>query len=142
MKFAMPSLDKGLFDYIYTTMESQRQHKYSKQILKDLAAIFQRDMQGSFKNAFVTLTDVKISPDLAIASVYVSVLPVQQGEYVMETIAHSSKRIRGTLGRAIGKQARIVPELRFFLDETEERASKMDSLIDGLDIPEEEESKE
>lgn len=123
-------------------MESKRQHKYSKQILKDLASIFQRDMQGSFKDAFVTLTDVEISPDLAIASIYVSVLPVDQGENVMEVIDHNVKRIRGALGRAIGKQARIVPELRFFLDQTEERAQKMDSLIDSLDIPEEDDSEE
>ncbi|MCB0505914.1 MAG: 30S ribosome-binding factor RbfA [Cyclobacteriaceae bacterium] len=123
-------------------METKRQHKYSKQILKDLAVIFQRDMQGNFKNAFVTLTDVEISPDLAIASVYVSVLPVQSGEEVMETISHHNKHIRGILGRAIGKQARVVPELRFFLDQTEENASRMDSLIDSLDIPAEEESEE
>lgn len=123
-------------------METKRQHKYAKQILKDLAAIFQRDMQGNFKGAFVTLTDVEISPDLSIAFIYVSVLPVQKGEEVMETISHHNKHIRGILGRAIGKQARVVPELRFFLDETEERASKMDSLIDGLDIPAEEEPEE
>ncbi|MCB0496631.1 MAG: 30S ribosome-binding factor RbfA [Cyclobacteriaceae bacterium] len=123
-------------------METKRQHKYAKQLLKDLADIFQRDMQGSFKNAFVTLTDVEISPDLAIASIYVSVLPVQNGEAVMEVIGHNSKRIRGTLGRLIGKQARIVPELRFFLDQTEENASKMDALINSLDIPEEEEPEE
>lgn len=116
-------------------METQRQHKYSKQILKDLALIFQRNIQDSFNSAFVTLKEVKISPDLSIASIYISVLPVAKGEEVMHIIDQNNKRIRGILGKTIGKQARIVPHLRFFLDSTEEDASKMDSLIDKLDIP-------
>lgn len=119
-------------------METQRQHKYSKQILKDLAQIFQRNIQDHFGGAFVTLKEVKISPDLAIATIYVSVLPIQKAEEVMAIIESNNKRIRGLLGNAIGKQARVVPSLRFFIDNTEERASKMDTLIDNLDIPEEE----
>jgi len=118
-------------------METQRQHKYSKQILKDLAQIFQRNIQDYFRGAFVTLKEVKISPDLAIATVYVSVLPVSKGDEVMEIIGQHAKRIRGLLGNAIGKQARIVPQLRFFLDNTEEEATKMDSIIEKLDIPKE-----
>ncbi len=123
-------------------METQRQHKYSKQILKDLAQIFQRNIQDNFKGAFVTLKEVKISPDLAIATVYISVLPVAKGEEVMAIIEHNAKRIRGLLGNAIGKQARIVPSLRFFLDNTEEEASKMDTLLDKLDIPEEDDTED
>ncbi len=118
-------------------METQRQHKYSKQILKDLAEIFQRNLQDNFRNTLVTLKEVKISPDLAIATIYVSVLPVSKGEDVMAIIDQNNKRIRGILGKVIGKQARIVPSLRFFLDKTEEDASKMDTIIDKLEIPKE-----
>jgi len=124
------------------SMESQRQHKYAKQILKDLAQIFQRNIQDSFHGAFVTLKEVKISPDLSIASIYISVLPISKGEEVMLIIDQNNKRIRGILGKAIGKQARIVPHLRFFLDNTEEEASKMDSLLENLDIPEEDQSED
>jgi len=118
-------------------MESQRQHKYSKQILKDLAEIFQRNIQDNFRGVLVTLKEVKISPDLSIATIYVSVLPVAKGEEVMAIIEQNNKRIRGILGKAIGKHARIVPSLRFFLDSTEEEGSKMDSILDKLDIPKE-----
>lgn len=128
--------------YFYTIMETQRQHKYSKQILKDLALIFQRNIQDDFHGAFVTLKEVKISPDLAIATVYVSVLPIAKGDEVMSIIDQHASRIRGLLGNAIGKQARIVPQLRFFLDSTEEDGSKMDSLLDKLDIPKEDKSKD
>ena len=119
-------------------MDSTRQHKYSKLILRDLAEIFQRDYRDSFSPAFVTLTGVKVSPDLGVASVYVSVLPSNEKERVIESIEHKKSHIRGELGRRIGKQARIIPDLRFFLDETEENASKMDNLFNHLDIPPEE----
>lgn len=116
-------------------MESKRQHKYSRLILKDLAEIFQHSYRDSFNPAFVTLTDVEISPDLGIASVYVSVLPITEKDRVMEALEHRKSHIRGELGRRIGKQARIVPELRFFLDETEENAAQMDALFENLYIP-------
>ena len=116
-------------------MDTTRQHKYSKLILRDLAEIFQRDFRDSFGPAFVTLTSVEVSPDLSIASVYISVMPSAEKERVLESIEHKKSRIRGELGRRIGKQARIVPDLRFFLDETEENASKMDDLFKNLDIP-------
>ena len=123
-------------------MNSQRQHKYSKLILRDLAEIFQRDFRDSFGTAFVTLTGVKISPDLAIASIYISVLPSSVKEEVLEAIENKKSHIRGALGRRIGKQARIVPDLRFFLDETEENAAQMDEMFKGLVIPPDENKKD
>ena len=116
-------------------MDTKRQHKYSKLILKDLAEIFQHDYRDSFSPAFVTLTGVEISPDLSMASVHVSVMPNSEKERVMESITNKKSHIRGELGRRIGKQARIVPDLRFFLDETEEQANQMDALFKGLHIP-------
>ena len=121
-------------------MDTKRQHKYSKLILRDLAEIFQHDYRDSFGPAFVTLTSVEVSPDLAIASVYVSVMPNSEQENVIETLAHKKSHIRGELGRRIGKQARIVPDLRFFLDETEENAAQMDALFNDLEIPPAEET--
>ena len=123
-------------------MDTKRQHKYSKLILRDLAEIFQHDYRDSFGRAFVTLTGVEVSPDLSIASVYVSVLPNSEQEKVIETLGHKKSHIRGELGRRIGKQARIVPDLRFFLDETEEHASQMDALFKDLEIPPPEEPKD
>ena len=116
-------------------MDTKRQHKYSKLILRDLAEIFQHDYRDSFGRAFVTLTGVEVSPDLSIASVYISVLPNSEQDKVMETLGFKKSHIRGELGRRIGKQARIVPDLRFFLDETEEQAAKMDDLFKDLEIP-------
>ncbi len=116
-------------------METKRQHKFSRLILRDLADIFQQDLRDSFSPAFVTLTGAEISPDLSVASIYVSVLPNKEKDRVMAAIGQMKGHIRGELGKRIGKQARIVPELRFFPDDTQEQAEHMEDLFKELDIP-------
>jgi ribosome-binding factor A len=115
--------------------ESTRQLKYSKLIQKDLSDIFQKNKSGIFSNEFVTIADVRMSPDLSIATVYLSMLLVKDKEALLEKINTHKNEIRRDLGNKIGKQVRIVPDLRFFIDDTEEKAAKIDSLIDSLDIP-------
>jgi len=119
--------------------QSKRQHKFGKQIQKDISAIFQRDVHHFFSGSLVTITDVEMSPDLGLARVYLSVFPIKDAEKVFESVDEKKSEIRGALGRLIGKQVRIVPELAFFHDDTEEKASHIDQLIDGLEIPEEDE---
>ncbi len=115
--------------------ESTRQLKYSKLIQKDLSDIFQRDKGGILSGAFVTIAEVKMTPDLSIATAYLSMLMVKDKEALLEKINDHKSEIRRDLGNKIGKQVRIVPDLRFFIDDVEEEASKMDELIDSLDIP-------
>ena len=120
-------------------MESKRQEKYSKQIQKDLAEIFQQDPPHYFGSSLGTITEVSVSPDLGLARVYISVFPITMAERVFENLNELKSEIRLKLGKKIGKRVRIVPELAFFHDDTEEKATKIDSLIDNLDIPPEEE---
>tara|TARA_B100000609_G_C17094672_1_gene371190 strand:- start:69 stop:437 length:369 start_codon:yes stop_codon:yes gene_type:complete len=120
-------------------MDSKRQLKFSRQILKDISEIFQKDPRHYFGNALVTVTDVEVSPDLALAKIYMSVFPIKEKEEVFFSINNKKGEIRRILGNKIGKRVRIVPELAFFHDDTEERASYMDQLIDNLDIPPEDE---
>lgn len=115
--------------------ESTRQQKYAKLIQKDLSDIFQKDKLGLFGNSFVTIADVRVTPDLSIAKIYLSMLMVNDKEGLIETITARKSEVRKILGNKIGKQVRIVPDLLFFIDEVEERASKMDKLIDSLNIP-------
>lgn len=115
--------------------ESTRQLKYAKLIQKDLSDIFQRDKMGVFSGSFVTIADVKMTPDLSIATVYLSMLMVKDKDALLDKINEHKNEIRRDLGNKIGKQVRIVPDLRFFIDDVEESASKIDKLIDSLDIP-------
>ncbi len=114
-----------------------RQQKFAKLIQKELSDIFQRDKRGILENAFVTIVEVRVSPDLAIAKVYISMMLVKDKTAMLEKIRARKNEIRKALGNKIGKQVRVVPELIFFIDEVEEDAQRMDKLISGLDIPKE-----
>ena len=116
-------------------MESKRQIKYGKQLKKDLADIFQSDPHHFFGEALVTLTHVSVSPDLGLARVYLSIFPDSQADRTFNHLENIKSEVRGKLGRKIGKRVRVIPELAFFHDNTEEKASKIDALIDSLDIP-------
>jgi ribosome-binding factor A len=115
--------------------ETTRQQKYSKLILKELSDIFLRDKRGILDNAFITIADVRMSPDLSVARIYISMLLVKEKEKVLENITLRKGEIRKALGNRIGKQVRIIPELIFFKDEVEENATRLDELIKNLNIP-------
>lgn len=118
-------------------MDSQRQQKFAKLIQKDLSDIFQKDIPAAPQGGLATVSHVRISPDLGVASVYVSFLGVAKPEEAMRLLDEKNKAIRNELGKRIRHQARIVPELRFFLDTTGEEADKIEKLIAGLNIPKE-----
>jgi ribosome-binding factor A len=116
-------------------MSSTRQLKYSKLIQKELSDIFQRDKRGILDNAFITIADVKVSPDLSVAKVYISMMLAKDKQGILDKINSRKKEIRHALGEKIGKQVRIIPELVFYIDEVEENAQRMDELIKNLHIP-------
>ncbi|UII27883.1 30S ribosome-binding factor RbfA [Fulvivirga maritima] len=125
---------------IFASMnESKRQQKFSRLIQRDFSDIIQKDKQGIFTNNFVTVADVRMSPDLSVAKIYLSMMLVKDKEGLLDKIDMHKSELRRDLGNKIGKQVRIVPELIFYVDEVEERASRIDKLIDDLDIPSEDE---
>lgn len=116
-------------------MESKRQQKVARQLQKDLSEIFQREVPHLFNGAFITVTSVKISPDLSVARVYLSFLATKNKEQLLDTIQEKSKVIRQLLGDRVRHQLRIVPDVSFYIDDTVEYADKMDKLFQGIDIP-------
>jgi ribosome-binding factor A len=114
---------------------STRQQKYAKLLQKELSEIFQQDKKGILENAFITIADVRVSTDLAIAKVYISMMLVKDKQKTLDKINLRKNEIRKALGNKIGKQVRIVPELIFYIDEVEENAQRMDDLIKNLNIP-------
>jgi len=112
-----------------------RQQKFSRLIQKELSDIFQRDQRGFLGNAFITIVDVRISPDLGVARVYISMVLVKDKKALLEKLDNHKKEIRKALGERIRNQARIVPELAFFIDDVEENAERMDQLLKNLKIP-------
>ncbi len=118
-------------------MESKRQQKFGRQIQKDLSDIFQKDFREIFGKGMVTITDVKVSPDLSVARCYLSFLLVENPQLVVSELNEKQKSIRNVLAAKIRYQVRIIPSLSFFLDDTAEYAAKIDALFEGLQIPKE-----
>ncbi len=116
-------------------MDNKRQQKFSRLIQKELGDIFQREGRAHFGNVFITVTRVQVTPDLGVARVYLSFMLAPNKQFLLEDIQEKTKIIRQQLGGRIRHQARVIPELVFFLDETAEYAAKMDTLISGLNIP-------
>ena len=116
-------------------MESKRQQKFSRMIQKDLGEIFQRDVKEQFGNSLITVTQVRMSPDLSIAKIYLSLLMVEDKDSFMEDIIHKKSIIRKHLGLKIGKKVRIVPDLHFYLDDSADYAENIDNILKNLNIP-------
>ena len=119
-----------------------RQKKYMGLIQKDLSEIFQKQMANAFGKAFITITDVEVSPDLSFAKIYLSLMLSDNPSETLEMIRERKSEIRKHLGNKIGKQVRIVPEIAFFMDDTLERANRIDDILSKLDIPPEEEDED
>jgi len=118
--------------------ETKRQQQFASLIREELSSIFIREATHWFGNAFITVTAVRVTPDLAIARIYLSFLQLTGKDILLEEIQEKSKQLRNVLGQRIRKSVRIIPELIFFMDDTAEYAAKMDSLLAGLNIPPEE----
>lgn len=116
-------------------MESKRQQKVGRQIQKDLGDIFQKEASHLLEGSLVTVTGVKVSPDLSIARAYVSILPDGKKDTVLEALKENSKFLRQKLGTRVRHQLRIVPDLHLYLDDTLEYVEKMDKLFSGIVIP-------
>jgi len=109
-------------------MESKRTQKIERQIQKDLSEIFllqTRQMQG----VMITVTKVRISPDLSIARAYLSIFPSDRGKELIENINRNGKAIRYELGVRVGQQLRRTPELAFFLDDSIDYLENIDNLL-------------
>lgn len=113
-------------------MESKRQQKFAGVIQKDLAAIFQREGMNYLPNTMVTITKVRVTPDLAIARVFLSFFNSANNALALNTVKTHAGEIRYKLGARIKDQARVVPQLEFFIDDTSDYVERMDKIFDKI----------
>ena len=109
-------------------MQETRQNKIARLLQKELSTIFQsqtRMMHG----VMVSVTRVKISPDLSVCTAYLSIFPSDKGEELLKNINANEKTIRYELGQHVRHQLRIVPELRFFIDDSLDYIEHIDELL-------------
>lgn len=109
-------------------MESTRQHKIARLIQKDLSDIFLRYAR-TLGGTLISVSEVRVSPDLAIAHVYLSIFPQDKVTATMEKIEENKGKFRGEMGTLERHQLRIIPELNFHIDETINRMERIDELL-------------
>jgi ribosome-binding factor A len=112
-----------------STMESQRQSKVARLIQKELADIFQKQMNSLFNGGMISVTVARVTPDLSVARVYISLFPPERKQELFDLVNIQVKTLRHELGRRVKNQLRQVPELQFFIDDSIDYASKIDDLL-------------
>jgi len=110
-------------------MESTRQKKISRLIQKEMAGIFLKKGGELAPGKMVSITKVRISPDLSFAKVYVSIFPSKSNDTVLKSIQEHSSKIRFEMGQKVRSQLRIVPEIAFYIDDSLDYIDNIDRLL-------------
>ena len=112
-------------------MQTTRQNKISRLIQQDMGDIFLKEMKPVLGPSMITVTGVRITPDLSIARIHVSIMPHggAKKEDIMDLILQNTSDLRRRLGMREGKQLRIIPQLEFFLDDSLDYIEHIDELL-------------
>lgn len=110
-------------------MESTRQKKVSRLIQKELADIFIRRGSEISHGSLVSITKVRISPDLSFARVYISIFPAKNQVEVFKAVQDHTSKFRFDLGQKVRSQLRIVPDIAFLIDDSLDYIDKIDKLL-------------
>lgn len=113
-------------------METTRQNKIARLIQKELSEIFMLQTKA-MKGVLVTVSVCRISPDMSICRVYLSVFPSARAEEIIKNINENAKAIRFELGKRVRYQLRIIPELKFFLDDSLDYIENIDHLLNHVE---------
>lgn len=109
-------------------METTRQQKIARLIQKELSDIFQKQTKA-MPGVLVSVSAVRISPDMSICRVYLSVFPSERGEEIIGNITQNVASLRYELGTRVRHQLRIIPELKFFVDDSLDYIDHIDQLL-------------
>lgn len=109
-------------------MQEDRLNKVARLVQKDLSEIFQQQTR-MMHGVMVSVTAVRVSPDLSICRVYLSIFPSEKGEELLTNINNNQKSIRYELGKRERHQLRIIPELKFFIDDSLDYIDNIDKLL-------------
>jgi len=113
-------------------MESNRQKKIAQIIQEDLAELFLRQASDSQKGFLISVSDVKVTADLGIAKIYLSIFPQSFREPIMKEIEENKPFYRNFVGQKMAKQVRSIPQLNFYLDTTLDEVEKLEKELKGL----------
>ena len=120
----------------------RRQERVGKLMLEELGVIFQQMGQSTFGNPFITVSNVRMTPDLGYAKVFLSAMNEKEPERMLATVREHKKEIRHALGQRIRNQLKKVPELHFYYDDSMDYAERMDKLFKNIDTGKDDEDEQ
>lgn len=121
-------------------MDTTRQQKISRLVQKELSEIFRRETAKT-RGTLVSVSSVRVSPDLSVANVRLSIFPSEKAEAIMESINANEKSIRYELAQQVRYQLRRCPELKFHIDDSLDYIDHIDELL-SKDKPKENSSED
>lgn len=123
-------------------MDSTRQNKVARLLQKELGEIFQRESMNLFRGALISVTVVRVAPDLSFAKVFVSIFaPSKDEQKLFKSIQDNTKKIRQLLAQKVAKQLRIIPELAFHIDDSIAYEENITRLLNSSNSKEKENQK-
>ncbi|MEN8115648.1 MAG: 30S ribosome-binding factor RbfA [Bacteroidota bacterium] len=108
---------------------STRQNKISRLIQREIADILLKLSKSNFPGKLISVTVVRVTKDLGIARVYLSIFPSEYAQEILEQIQSGRKMLRGELGRKTGKSLRVIPDLEFYIDDSLDYIDNIDNLL-------------
>ena len=110
-------------------MATIRQEKIAAVLQKDLEQIFQQNTRDLCDGAMVSVTVVRVTPDLSLAKVYISIFAHQEPDKVLENIKVNAAQIKHAVAQKVKHQLRKMPDLQFYRDDSMEYAAEIDQLL-------------
>lgn len=111
-------------------METTRQARIARLLQKELSEIF-RSQTAKMHGTLVSVSQVRVSPDLSVARVYLSVFPSGKSQEILESLKHNARTVRYDLAQRVRFQLRKTPELTFFLDDSLDYIDNIDRLLEA-----------
>lgn len=108
---------------------STRQNKIARLVQREMADILLKLNKEKFPGKIISVTVVRVTKDLGIARIYLSIFPSEFADEILNEINTLIRYIRGELGRKTGKSLRIIPELEFYIDDSLDYIDNIDKLI-------------
>lgn len=121
-------------NFYFLKMDSVRQNKISRLLLKETGEIFQRESFRLFNGAMITVTEVRASADLSVAKIYLSLFStINNPQELIDKVNENKSKIRFELGKRVKNQLRKVPELIFYIDDSLDKMERIEKLLKGED---------
>lgn len=116
-------------------MESKRQRQLASDIQKIVASTVMQEFQSCTEGAFVTISNVSLTPDLLIARIHISVLQKEKEQLILQNFQEQKSMMRGIIGNKMKNKMRRIPEIEFFIDQSLEKVYEIERLLKQSNHP-------